>query len=273
MSDQMNLNMENEKEIENHYALSGKIMLTAIIILFAVIIIMLCLHFLIRYYLLRDRTRQHLRRNRRQPFIFYVDPSAPASLTLAVSRGLDASVISSLPVFKFSSKTDQVVECAVCLSEFVDGETGRVLPKCNHSFHIDCIDMWFQSHSTCPLCRAPVEAAPVQATIDMCEPELVLGSSSGDEMNRSVPEFSSSCSDEKQSSLVDITVEIPRRSESDCKNFAVGESSCDSPSSFRSPMSRVLSFTRILSRERKPSISPSLDCAADAERGEKEETQ
>jgi hypothetical protein len=279
---QMNSNMENEREIENNYALSGKIMLTAIIILFAVIIIMLCLHFLIRYYLLRDRTRQHLRRNRRlrrQPFIFYVDPSAPASLTLAVSRGLDASVISSLPVFKFSSKTDQVVECAVCLSEFEDGETGRVLPKCNHSFHIDCIDMWFQSHSTCPLCRAPVEAAPVQATrqevtIDVCEPELVLGSSSGDEMNRSEPEFSSSCSNEKQSSFVDITIEIPRRSESDGKSFAVGESSCDSPSSFRSPMSRVLSFTRILSRERKPSISPSLDCAADiAERGEKEETQ
>lgn len=278
---EMNSNMETEREIENNYALSGKIMLTAIIILFAVIIIMLCLHFLIRYYLLRDRTRQHLRRNRRQPFIFYVDPSAPASLTLAVSRGLDASVISSLPVFKYSPKTDQAVECAVCLSDFEDGETGRILPKCNHSFHIDCIDMWFQSHSTCPLCRAPVEAAPVQATrqevtIDMCEPELVLGSSSGDEMNRSVPEFSSSCSsscsDEKQSSLVDITVEIPRRSESDCKSFAVGESSCDSPSSFRSPMSRVLSFTRILSRERKPSFSPSLDCAADAERGEREET-
>jgi len=280
---QMNSNMENEKEIEN-YALSGKIMLTAIIILFAVIIIMLCLHFLIRYYLLRDRTRQHLRRSRplrRQPFIFYVDPSAPASLTLAVSRGLDASVISSLPVFKFSSKTDQAVDCAVCLSEFEDGETGRVLPKCNHSFHIDCIDMWFQSHSTCPLCRAPVEAAPVQVarqevTIDVCEPELVLASSSSDEMNRFEPEFSSSsssCCNEKQSSFVDITVEIPRRSESDCKSFAVGESSCDSPSSFRSPMSRVLSFTRILSRERKPSVSPSLDCAADAEQGGREETQ
>lgn len=173
------------------------------------------------------------------------------------------------------------MDCAVCLSEFEEGETGRVLPKCNHSFHIDCIDMWFQSHSTCPLCRAPVEAPPVQqeVTIDMCEPELVLGSSFGHEMNRSEPEFSSSsssCSNEKQSSFVGVKVEIPGRSECDCE-------SSDSPSSFRSPMNRVLSFTRILSRERKASVSPSSDCVAvgesvmiekDAERGGRdEETQ
>lgn len=48
------------------------------------------------------------------------------------------------------------LECAVCLCEVCEGEKARLLPKCNHGFHVDCIDMWFQSHSTCPLCRNPI---------------------------------------------------------------------------------------------------------------------
>ncbi|KAG2672040.1 hypothetical protein I3843_13G019500 [Carya illinoinensis] len=43
--------------------------------------------------------------------------------------------------------------CVVCLNEVMDGERFRKLPKCNHCFHVNCIDVWFQSHSTCPLCR------------------------------------------------------------------------------------------------------------------------
>ena len=48
-------------------------------------------------------------------------------------------------------------ECAVCLSVFEEGEDVRKLPKCKHSFHAPCIDMWLYSHSDCPLCRATVE--------------------------------------------------------------------------------------------------------------------
>ncbi|KAJ1389759.1 Zinc finger, RING/FYVE/PHD-type [Sesbania bispinosa] len=49
------------------------------------------------------------------------------------------------------------MDCVVYFSEFEDGEMGQVLPKCNHNFHINCIDMWFQSHSTYPLCTALVK--------------------------------------------------------------------------------------------------------------------
>ncbi|MGJ2918479.1 RING finger domain-containing protein, partial [Salmonella enterica subsp. enterica serovar Paratyphi A] len=38
----------------------------------------------------------------------------------------------------------------MCLSEFEEKDKLRVLPKCNHGFHLECIDMWFHSHSTCP---------------------------------------------------------------------------------------------------------------------------
>lgn len=43
--------------------------------------------------------------------------------------------------------------CAICLGEFVEGEDIRVLPSCNHGFHMGCIDKWLRSHSSCPTCR------------------------------------------------------------------------------------------------------------------------
>ncbi|KAK3119236.1 hypothetical protein QOZ80_9BG0716390 [Eleusine coracana subsp. coracana] len=47
--------------------------------------------------------------------------------------------------------------CAVCLAEFRDGETLRLLPRCGHAFHRGCIDTWLRAHVNCPLCRAPVQ--------------------------------------------------------------------------------------------------------------------
>ncbi|CAL9131095.1 unnamed protein product [Musa textilis] len=44
-------------------------------------------------------------------------------------------------------------ECAICLSEFAPGEGVRVLPGCNHGFHVHCIDRWLASRLSCPTCR------------------------------------------------------------------------------------------------------------------------
>nr|GMD71729.1 E3 ubiquitin-protein ligase ATL6-like [Ipomoea batatas] len=46
--------------------------------------------------------------------------------------------------------------CAVCLNGICGGERCRKLSACGHCFHVDCVDAWLQSHSTCPLCRAQV---------------------------------------------------------------------------------------------------------------------
>ncbi|KAG1326393.1 putative RING-H2 finger protein ATL74 [Cocos nucifera] len=43
--------------------------------------------------------------------------------------------------------------CAICLSDFADGEKIRVLPACSHRFHVGCIDAWLLSHCSCPTCR------------------------------------------------------------------------------------------------------------------------
>ncbi|XP_073113083.1 RING-H2 finger protein ATL2-like [Elaeis guineensis] len=74
-------------------------------------------------------------------------------------RRLDSRVLSSLPIFVYTIGGEEKMECAVCLMEFKEGENGRLLPRCNHRFHTECVDMWFQSHTSCPLCRASVESS------------------------------------------------------------------------------------------------------------------
>lgn len=43
--------------------------------------------------------------------------------------------------------------CAICLSDFADGDKIRLLPACGHRFHVPCIDTWLLSHCSCPTCR------------------------------------------------------------------------------------------------------------------------
>ncbi|KAJ4839875.1 hypothetical protein Tsubulata_003180 [Turnera subulata] len=74
--------------------------------------------------------------------------------------GIDKTVVESLPFFRFSSLkgSKEGLECAVCLSKFEDIEILRLLPKCKHAFHINCVDQWLEKHSSCPLCRCKVSA-------------------------------------------------------------------------------------------------------------------
>lgn len=89
------------------------------------------------------------------------DPNNQLS-TLMRSRsrfsGIDKTSIESLPFFRFSSLkgSKQGLECSICLSKFEDVEILRLLPKCKHAFHIDCIDHWLEKHSSCPICRNKV---------------------------------------------------------------------------------------------------------------------
>ncbi|XP_047152701.1 RING-H2 finger protein ATL5-like, partial [Vigna umbellata] len=50
-------------------------------------------------------------------------------------------------------------ECACACRRFAEVDKVRTLPNCKHGFHTHCIDAWFASHSTCPLCRTPAQPA------------------------------------------------------------------------------------------------------------------
>ncbi|CAH9084644.1 unnamed protein product [Cuscuta epithymum] len=72
--------------------------------------------------------------------------------------GLGQSMINRITVSRYNQRGEDgdCSNCCVCLSEFEEGERVRVLPKCNHAFHIHCIDTWLASHTNCPICRAPI---------------------------------------------------------------------------------------------------------------------
>ncbi|KAI5336617.1 hypothetical protein L3X38_015885 [Prunus dulcis] len=112
----------------NAVQLTGKIMMIAVLVLFLVV-------------------------------VFVPLPSSLRQMdTVAtVRKGLDPLVLKSLPVLVFPSEDfKDGLECAVCLSELVQGEKPGCFRNAAMAFHVDCIDMWFQSHSTCPICRNPV---------------------------------------------------------------------------------------------------------------------
>lgn len=75
------------------------------------------------------------------------------------NSGIDRVVIESLPIFRFGSLRGEKdgLECAVCLTPFEPVEVLRLLPKCRHAFHVECVDTWLDAHSTCPLCRHRVD--------------------------------------------------------------------------------------------------------------------
>ncbi|KAK8983042.1 hypothetical protein V6N11_055025 [Hibiscus sabdariffa] len=88
-----------------------------------------------------------------------LNPSESEAHTSARSpnTGVSRKTLKSFPTVKYSADLNQLPgldsECVICLSEFTPGDRLRILPKCNHGFHVRCIDKWLSCHSSCPKCR------------------------------------------------------------------------------------------------------------------------
>ncbi|KAH9747189.1 Choline-phosphate cytidylyltransferase 2 [Citrus sinensis] len=65
-----------------------------------------------------------------------------------------------------SSPSSASAGCAICLLDFIDGDEIRLLPKCNHRFHVACIDKWLLSHSSCPTCRQRLKPSDAMPSLD-----------------------------------------------------------------------------------------------------------
>ncbi|CAI9097891.1 OLC1v1034407C1 [Oldenlandia corymbosa var. corymbosa] len=87
-------------------------------------------------------------------------PEFPVTAT-----GVDQKLLETIPIIAYSIdeqcqgtflfRKDQT-ECVICLGELEHGEMVRLLPNCNHAFHVPCIDEWFVGHISCPICRSPI---------------------------------------------------------------------------------------------------------------------
>ncbi|XP_011003837.1 PREDICTED: RING-H2 finger protein ATL63-like [Populus euphratica] len=140
----------------------SNIMLAAVISLLLVILFVLLLHIYAKWFLAQARNR---RRSSSVTASHVLLPSRfhhlhnftiDTTFSPSTSKGLDTSVISSIPLFVYKAEEcKQGLECVICLSPFEENEAGRSLTRCGHGFHVECIDMWLNSHSNCPVCRAP----------------------------------------------------------------------------------------------------------------------
>ncbi|XP_058752606.1 RING-H2 finger protein ATL74-like [Vicia villosa] len=82
----------------------------------------------------------------------------PAQTTARLNKtGLKKRELSQIPVAVYGTGENiPATECPICLGEFEKEDKVRMLPKCNHGFHVRCIDTWLVAHSSCPNCRNSV---------------------------------------------------------------------------------------------------------------------
>ncbi|GMP81718.1 hypothetical protein CsSME_00036336 [Camellia sinensis var. sinensis] len=70
--------------------------------------------------------------------------------------GLTAAELEKLP--KITGKELAMgTECAVCLDEIEVDQPARLVPGCNHGFHLQCADTWLSKNPVCPVCRAKLD--------------------------------------------------------------------------------------------------------------------
>ncbi|XP_073301938.1 RING-H2 finger protein ATL3-like [Primulina huaijiensis] len=213
--------------------LAGKIMVVTLILLSFVIIFVFCLHLYAKWFWYRRQVNPTTTTRRRRRLDFssgYQEAAAVAALR----RGLDPSVLKTIPITLFDPKEfKDGLECAVCLCEVTEGEKTRLLPKCNHGFHVECIDMWFQSHSTCPLCRNPVanqcQSSENSAADSTLETTQQIPAAENPSFSTETPNFPTNVlfwGNESQ-----VSTFGPNSVEEDHQNCAINEPSSSSPSS------------------------------------------
>ncbi|KAJ4911694.1 putative RING-H2 finger protein ATL71 [Raphanus sativus] len=55
--------------------------------------------------------------------------------------------------------------CSICLADYKKTDMIRVLPDCNHLFHVKCVDPWLKLHPTCPVCRTSPLPSPAMTPV------------------------------------------------------------------------------------------------------------
>lgn len=84
------------------------------------------------------------------------------------STGLKKSELGQIPVTLYGpGAAIPATDCPICLGEFTDGEVVKVLPDCNHVYHVRCIDTWLMSHSSCPTCRCSLIGRHLPDSVEM----------------------------------------------------------------------------------------------------------
>lgn len=79
--------------------------------------------------------------------------------------GLKKELREMLPIIVYKeSFSIRDSQCSVCLVEYQAEDRLQHISACGHTFHMDCIDHWLSTHTTCPLCRLSLVPASKSST-------------------------------------------------------------------------------------------------------------
>ncbi|KAG8045673.1 hypothetical protein GUJ93_ZPchr0008g12422 [Zizania palustris] len=163
---------------QHTYAFSGRVLLTAVSILFVIAVVFAVTRVLLYHFVGRPGRGGGGGGSGRRRGIFR---GSFNSFGRSGRRGLDASALAELPVTAYrkgggEGSKSGAADCAVCLSELADGDKVRRLPNCGHVFHVECVDAWLRSRTTCPLCRAEAEVPNAQSSSAAATPATASSS-------------------------------------------------------------------------------------------------
>ncbi len=79
--------------------------------------------------------------------------------------GLPEDVINNLPLVKYKDYVDPSSQnkkkedvCPICLEQFELDEDVRMIPNCEHIYHVNCIKTWLDGNTICPYCRGEISS-------------------------------------------------------------------------------------------------------------------
>lgn len=135
----------------------------------------------------------HVRRRNRRRAAAIAAALPTTAAAPAPKGGLDPAAIAALPTTLYRNDAAEAGagtdECTICLGAVQEGELVRALPACGHVFHVPCVDTWFASSSSCPVCRAEVEPPPpVSSSARFVQAEKAALDAVKEEAGSSTPE-------------------------------------------------------------------------------------
>ena len=84
-------------------------------------------------------------------FNIALNPSSMVDVPVVpTNQQVDAATTLLSPTTPFSEP------CAICQDIIEANTSSRRINRCHHTFHQPCIDRWFQSSVTCPICRTDI---------------------------------------------------------------------------------------------------------------------
>ena len=87
-------------------------------------------------------------------FVAFIGPLA-AIILLIILVNYIKPALKTITFHSEADLPDGNTRCVICYESYCEGCSIKFLP-CDHHFHTECIDEWFNVRDSCPLCKKSI---------------------------------------------------------------------------------------------------------------------